>query len=49
MHNLTGVVPFVDRLIDVDPFITLQADQIGVQQAGDDLGDFGLSDARFSF
>ena len=44
--HLGLVVPLVDGVGDVEPFVALQPDQPGIQQPRHDVGDLGLSDAR---
>ena len=48
-QHLPRVVPFVDRVVDVQTFIALQPNQFGVQAAGQRPGNFRLADAGFSF
>jgi hypothetical protein len=45
-QELAGVVPVVERVVEVDPLVTLQADEPGADRAGQRLGDLGLADAR---
>ncbi len=42
VQQLAGIVPLVQRGRCVEPFVTLQADEIGPQQTGEHLGDLGL-------
>jgi hypothetical protein len=48
MEQLTGVVPFVDGLGNVDALVALQADQLAAGPAAENLGDLGLSHARLA-
>jgi hypothetical protein len=49
LENLPRVVPFVDRVRDVEPFIALEPDQIGVERRRDGRRKRGLADAGFTF
>src|SRR5205807_8321253 len=49
MEELARIVPFVDRVRQVDAFVALQADQARAQDVGHDLGRLRLADARFAF
>ncbi len=49
MHHLPRIVPLVDGLIDVESLVTLQPNQLGVENLGEDFGDLGLPHARLSF
>ena len=49
MHHLARVVPLVHGVVDVEPFVALEADQLRVQQIGEDLGYFRLPHASFAF
>ena len=44
-EQLARVVPFVERVADVEPFVALQANQVGVERGGDSGGERGLADA----
>ena len=46
--HLRGVVPFVDRRRDVEPFVALQPDQAAPERRGEHLGDLGLADASLA-
>jgi hypothetical protein len=45
-QELARVVPLVERGLDVDPLVALQADQLRAEDAGEDLGDLGLAHSR---
>jgi hypothetical protein len=45
-QKLALIVPFVYCGTGVQPLVTLQPDQPGIQRGGQRLGDLGLSDAR---
>ena len=47
--HLRGVVPFVDRGSEVEPFIALQPDEPARERAREHLGDLGLADAGLAF
>ena len=49
VQQLTGVVPFVDRLSHVDTFVALQAQQFPARPPRKHLRHFSLSHACFSF
>ena len=42
--HLRGIVPFVDRRRDVEPFVALQPDQAAPERRREHLGDLGLAD-----
>ena len=42
---LAGVVPLVERMGNVEPLVTLEADEVLAEHGGEDLGDLGLADA----
>src|SRR5437773_7821913 len=44
VQELARVVPFIDRVREVDAFVALQADQPRAEHVGHDLGRFGLAD-----
>ena len=44
-EQLALIVPLVERGVLVEPFVALQADQLGAVHGGQRLGDFGLADA----
>ena len=48
-QQLLLIVPFVERARLVEAFVALEADQIGVEDFGEDLGDFGLACAGGTF
>ena len=48
LEQLAGVVPLVDRVVDVQPFVALEADQLGAQRRRQRPGDRGLADAGFA-
>ncbi len=48
-EQLPRVVPFVERVRDVEAFVALQPDELGAQSRRQRLGDLGLADARFAF
>ena len=48
-EQLAGVVPFVERLGDVDPFVALQPDQFGVEHGSQRFRDLGLADTGLAF
>ena len=45
VEQLLGVLPLVERLGLVEPFVALQADQLGGERGGERLGQLGLADA----
>ena len=47
-QDLPRVVPFIDRRRHVQPLVALQADQIGIQDRRQHLGDLGLADPGLS-
>ena len=49
VQELLLVVPLVERGGDVEPFVTLEPDQIRPEHPRHHLGDFGLADARRTF
>ncbi len=48
-EQLALIVPFVERGILIEAFVTLQPDQFGAVDRGERLCDLGLADARFAF
>jgi hypothetical protein len=44
VQQLPGVVPFVDRLADVDAVVALDPQEGTARPPGQDLGDLGLAD-----
>ena len=49
VQELTGVVPLVDGLGDVDAVVALEPDELASGPRGERLGDLGLADARLAF
>ena len=49
LEELPRVVPLVDRVRDVEPFVALQPDQIGLERGGDRAGERRLADAGLAF
>ncbi len=49
LEQLPRIVPFVERVRHVQPFVALEANQLGLQRRGQRLGDFGLADAGLPF
>ena len=49
VQELLLVVPLVERGGGVEPFVALQADQVGLEHARHDLGDLGLAHAGVAF
>jgi hypothetical protein len=47
-EQLARVVPVVERLMDVDALVALQADEPRAGGGGERLGDLGLADARLA-
>ena len=43
MQHLPWIVPLVERGLRVEPLVALEADELGVQDAGEDLRDLGLA------
>ena len=48
LEQLARVVPLVHRVADVEAFVALQANQIGIERRGDRCGQRGLADAGFA-
>jgi hypothetical protein len=48
-EELALKIPLVERVVGVEPFVALQADQAGVFGARQGLGDFGFADAGIAF
>ena len=48
-QHLPGIVPLVERRVDVEPFVALQANQLGLEQLRQHFRELGLSAAGFSF
>ena len=42
MQHLAGIVPLVERRVDVEPFVALQANQIGAEQLCHHLRELGF-------
>ena len=49
LENLPRVVPLVDGVADVEAFVTLQPNQLGIERRGEHLGHFRLPDAGLTF
>ncbi len=49
LEDLPRVVPFVDRVADVDALVALQPDELGVERGGQHLRDLRLADAGLTF
>jgi len=49
LEHLTGIVPLVHGRVDVQPLITLQPDQLRLENSGERAADVGLPDTRFAF
>ena len=49
LDHLAGIVPFVDRRGDVEPFVALQPNQPALQSGRQHLGDLGLADPGLAF
>ena len=45
LQHLAGVVPLVDRLVNVQTLVALEADEVGAQSLGQGTGDLRLPDA----
>src|SRR5690242_19456339 len=48
VEELTCVVPLVERLIRIDPLVTLEADEFPAERPGDRHGKFGLPDPHLA-
>src|SRR5690606_12523865 len=48
-EHLARVVPLINRVRDVQSLIALQANQVGAEDRGQNLGDLGLADAGLAF
>jgi hypothetical protein len=46
VQELPRVVPLVERGLDVDPLVALQADELRAEEAREDLRDLGLAHSR---
>ena len=49
LEDLACVVPFIDGAVDIEAFVTLEANQPGAQHIGEHPGDFRFAHARFPF
>ncbi len=49
VEKLLGVFPLVERLGFIEPFVTLQADQLEAAPGGNGFGQFGFADAGRAF
>lgn len=49
LQHLAAIVPLVDRVMDVQPLVTLQAQQRPVERGGQHFSDLGFADARLTF
>ncbi len=49
LEQLTRVIPFVQRVTDVEAFVALKTDEIGVERRGGRGGERSLADARLTF
>ena len=49
LEQLACVVPFVERMTDVEPLVTLQANQIGVERSGGGRSQRRFADASLAF
>ena len=49
MEELARIVPVVNGLADVDTFVTLQANKLGVASLGNDFCKFCFTNASFTF
>jgi hypothetical protein len=47
-QELARVVPVVERVVEVDPLVALQADEPRADRAGQRLGDLRLADPRLA-
>jgi hypothetical protein len=48
MEELAGVVPVVERVMEVDALVALESDQVGARGSRQRLSDLGLADARLA-
>jgi hypothetical protein len=48
LQQLTGIIPLVERMADVQAFVTLQTDQIGVERRRRGGSERRLADAGFA-
>ena len=49
LEHLARVVPLVDRRVDVEALVALEADEPGTERRGEDLGELRLADAGLAF
>jgi len=49
LEELARVVPLVERVAHLEPFVALEPDQIGVEDTGDGGCEGGLAHAGFAF
>jgi hypothetical protein len=49
VEELAGVVPLVERLVDVYALVALEAYEGRIEDTGEDLGDLGLADPGLAF
>ena len=49
VQQLLLVIPFVEGMIGIQPFVALQADQVCIQRFGHHLGNFRFADSRWPF
>ena len=48
VQHLAGVIPLVERVVDVDALVALEADEITPQHGGEGLGELGLTDTHLA-
>ena len=48
-QHLAWIVPLIDGVANVQPLVALKPNELGVENGGEGLGDFGLSDTGFAF
>lgn len=48
-EKLALIVPFIEGVLGVDPFIALQSDEVAAEDRGDSLCGLRLADARHAF
>src|SRR5882724_10918639 len=49
LEHLTGIVPLVHGRVDVQSFVALEADQLGLENGGEGAADVSFPDPRFAF
>ncbi len=49
LEQLAGIVPLVQRVADLEPFIALEANEIAVKNSRDRRCERGFADARLAF